>query len=662
MQPVVELGLGSSPSDPNPTWTDVTEYVRVSDGIGVQRGRTGDGLQITPGTGTLTFDNTDQRFDPDNASSPYYPDLVDRTPIRIRGDHTTTETVWRGVVEAWPQIDDDEDSVVEVDCLDILGVLAQSKTPDTALAALVALDPPDHWWRPGEQGWVDVRSNLIGRHTSRLDPFDSGHETFQPIAEGDAQTWGQMQADGWAVISSPDASVNVPSYFGLVSLGCQLPANRQIDTVLGIPLPVVLVCQRATVTAPRVGRKTYSITATHEGVSVFMEDGTNSGAYVFENVNLFDGSPHHVAVMSWGPYGLGTNECYLWVDGAWCGPPDASFTGGGTATVTLGPLQFGQGTSTSVYDGTPYVGIIDHVMVWDEFPNDLYDYSTDPDYPFPFDPFSDDVTPTIDALSTAMRRGWSGQHLDDRIRAIAAGLGISDALGQLDSSGIVTLQGYKSGDTVKMLQTIEDTEQGRVWIDREGLIRFSSRGWAWTDAVSTTAQAVFTDDLSEVGAGVFPYQASDFERVKDPRTVTNVAQVTSEHGRQQTVEDLDSIAVRGRRNAISLSGLLHSSDRQSRAIAEWLLFSRGTTQDRVTSISFYVDDDTAELAQTIDEGWLVEVRRRGTTILGHVAAIAHDIGEHGWRVSLSLDSTRAGRTWFCADTSYTDDPDAVAAF
>src|SRR5690606_29028903 len=127
-----------------------------------------------------------------------------------------------------------------------------------------------------------------------------------------------------------------------------------------------------------------------------------------------------------------------------------------------------------------------------------------------------------------------------------------ELLGDLDVSGIITRHGYRQGNPLELLQKIEDTEQGRVWVDRHGLLRFSSRETLWREDVATFPQAVFSDDPDELAAGALPMVADLLKMAKDPRHTTNVAQVTSEHGRMQTVEDRDSIAVRGRLNPVHL--------------------------------------------------------------------------------------------------------------
>jgi hypothetical protein len=86
------------------TWTDITSYVNRQAGVSFQRGRQHSLQRSQAGTLTLRLANTDGRFDPGNASSPYYPYVQVNTPIRVSGlIGGTPYRRWRGFVERWTQ-------------------------------------------------------------------------------------------------------------------------------------------------------------------------------------------------------------------------------------------------------------------------------------------------------------------------------------------------------------------------------------------------------------------------------------------------------------------------------------------------------------------------------------------------------------------------------
>lgn len=96
----VEVGFADSPASDLTavTWTDITAYLRLSDGINLTRGRQDETGQVGAGTLVMSLNNRDGRFTPDNTSGAYYPNVKLRRPIRVQVDGTD---VWTGYVESW---------------------------------------------------------------------------------------------------------------------------------------------------------------------------------------------------------------------------------------------------------------------------------------------------------------------------------------------------------------------------------------------------------------------------------------------------------------------------------------------------------------------------------------------------------------------------------
>jgi len=84
------------------SWVDITPYVQKYE---INRGKTRIIDRFETGTMSLVLKNTDRRFDPVNASGPYYPNLRPMIPIRagfvIGG---VTQWGFTGYVERWPQV------------------------------------------------------------------------------------------------------------------------------------------------------------------------------------------------------------------------------------------------------------------------------------------------------------------------------------------------------------------------------------------------------------------------------------------------------------------------------------------------------------------------------------------------------------------------------
>lgn len=83
--PTVELAIAWS-TDPleTPSYTDVSGYARQ---INVTRGRSYEYDRPETGVASYTLDNRDSRFDPDNASGPYYPNVKPTRRVRVNAEH-----------------------------------------------------------------------------------------------------------------------------------------------------------------------------------------------------------------------------------------------------------------------------------------------------------------------------------------------------------------------------------------------------------------------------------------------------------------------------------------------------------------------------------------------------------------------------------------------
>jgi hypothetical protein len=680
----VEMAFGvrpGTPPDPG-DWVDVTDWVDVPEQAPfatASAGSTHARQAADPGRFTISLVNNDRRFDPRNTEGPYHGNLVPGVPVRITTTYdSVTETRWSGYVKAWPQQITQRLPVVELSARDLHGQLSAADGPSSAWDASIPRlsTPPEQWWRPGVDGWIDQIGRRKARNTSQLREVDT------LIAGGD-KSWGQVDPDGCGV--TEDASLLVDPDTGRIVISMWIRIDeRDIDsTNTYIPL----FSQGDAVNPAWISLRVYAwwhginVSAFSAGFDLShgtMEPRTyadHGGAHQFdERWWIADGKPHHVLIVVDEPatagwsrtpameplLNLGTRplstgpQPHIWIDGI--EPPAYGIinkpgTGNGPGgAVKLGGMNFG---------APGYSGAVDHLLVWGDHPGS-----------------DTDLAALAAELNELGRSAWAGQRLDERFAKIVTSAGYGDHLGTLDTSSIVTRQGYRRRGLRELLQAIENTEQGRIWVDREGTIRYSARPWAWTDSRSTTVQATFSDDPDELDGGAIEMLESGTVVTDGVDLLANAAQVTSEYGRMQTVEDPDSIALYDRQ-LIHLSGLLHPSDRQSLAIAQWLTRTWAEPVPRVKQLRFRVESDPevcAPVAQTIDQGDLVRVVLatptnpetgdpvgEGLDLLAHVIGVEHSWSALGWDVTLHLDSSRAGRTWFRADISTTDGPD-VAAF
>lgn len=673
----VEMGFGYGPGDVVSSWTDVSQWVHLegSETLSASSGRQ-QLDSISPGRLTFRLDNADRRWDPTYTAGPYYGDLVAGVPVRVRTTYSaTTRTRWSGFVSSgWAQPVSSTASVVSVEAHDLFGQMAAADGPTSAWDASVPLlsPAPEQWWRPGVDGWIDRIGKRRARQTSALVDTDT------LVAGGDA-SWGQADPDGCGL--TEDTTLLVDPDNDRVVISFWLRIQPRVDGNFGTRVPIF------TQGSAVEGFHTIRVYAWQQGIAVLVSTPGYGVSYYTQDPQellagvvqsgpwwIADGEPHHVLIVVDEPTtagwartpemekivlevnpspGLSTGpQPHIWIDGI---EPHAYglVTKPGSGVAPGVPVKFGGDFQINGFSES-----IDHMLVWGDHSG------TDADVA--------DLAAELNALG---REAWAGENLDERLARIINAVGYGNRLGTLDSSGIKTLQGYRQARVMDLLQKIEDTEQGRIWVDRDGDLRFSKRSWAWTDTTATTVQLTLSDVPSELAGGAQEMVEAGTRVNFDPYAVTNVAQVTSTYGRMQTVEDDTSIAQVGARNPVHLSGLLHPSDRQSLSIAEWIVYSRSTPQPRVEQVSFLVETNPsvlAPIAQQIEEGWLVRVilspplNSAGSPIgsnldiQAHVIGVRHEINAFGWTVTLLLDSTRAGRTWFRAGVSLVGGSDLIA--
>lgn len=657
---IAEFGLDATgPNDPTFTWTAVGE-IRTDDGVTINRGRTADSPTITPGTASFVLGNIDRRLDAGGTLA----QITTGTPVRIRLAELNTygahygiarfgvarygigggapATVFRGVVDGRPtERRNGVDRVVLIDALDALGLAAQAEgTPSAWDATIAALaTPPDMWWRLGASEWIDRQGDRLARHTS-------GTIEAEPLVDGGDRAFQSSDlTEGYGVIDAGqmiDHDTDTEAF--AVSMWVRLAAEAATDR------SIILVQQ-----LDDDGNRQFELGVDPALRLAYIVLGNTAGCTVWHSdaiaglVDLLDGRAHHVMVD--GGFDIDVNGdtvselARLVVDGREIKMLDADTLPTPTATSARLHLAGGRGLGTNA---APVPGAVDHVMIWNDHP------------------FVNTLVTTAQAFTTAGRQAWAGDTLDTRLERILDAAALGTLAGTFDASTIEAAGPYRTGSVLTLCQAIEDTEQGRVWVDRNGMVRFTRRSWAWTKTTATEVQAWFSTRAADVGdmepGDALPIAADSLIINDDPRTITNVADVTSEGGRTQTVENAASITTYGRRNPASLTGLLHRSDRESLSIAQWLTLSRGTPQTRIVALSFNLlkDPRLVDAAMALDEGHLVKVTDDTGDLFGHVVGFVHDITADGWTATLQLDATRTGYSFFRCDESTTDGPDGLA--
>lgn len=128
------------------SWTDVTSRVWSASG---GRGRSYE--LATPNSGQMTFviDNSDGALTPENAASPFYPEVKLFKRIRLVVAHNTFEkTLWTGYIESYPleyMVEGGHFETIPLVATDTLGALNRVTLPRVYEAFVRNMKPTRYW-------------------------------------------------------------------------------------------------------------------------------------------------------------------------------------------------------------------------------------------------------------------------------------------------------------------------------------------------------------------------------------------------------------------------------------------------------------------------------------------------------------------------------------
>lgn len=678
-------GVSADVGDSN-IWTDITDYVVLnsdSTAIASRTGRDGVRAGISPGTLSLVLDNKGGRFDSRNAAGPYYGNLKNYTPIRITTTYGgSTENLWTGYISGgWPQDLTQFSPTVTVEATDVFGVIANSDAPLTAFDAVVSNlnEPPDRYIRSVGEGWLDTYRNQLYYNRSLWadrDPIINGGEGsygYDIVGQYEGSEGGFTIPE--KVLDPESGNCVVLSFWFRAPDKDQLPYNNyielfnQLGTFTSINPVAINIARAGGVVDDYADIFIYVIGSTwRSSVITPPAFGTMIG-YPQEDrgLPLYDGNPHLITIVfqrppgAWAntymgtpdleylfqsagfPYTVADERMHIFVDGE--EPRGAGYVYTDTASrPAIDALLVGRPADN--HYGSGYVGTIDNMMIWDDYQGTI-----------------PDLFEAHKAMYDAGRFGWSNERLDERIQHLAGAFNITNMLGTVGQSGIKTLQSYRQSGSLELIQRVEDTEQGWIYVGRDGKMNFIPRSQYQGMSSIKPVVATFSDVSTDIDSGAVEMLDEQTVIVDDYRTVYNSAQVTSEYGRMQTFDDRDSIKQYGRQG-VHLSGLLHSQDAQSMSLAKWLVDTYKEPKIRAERVSFLVENNPAvyaPLAQTVEEGDMVLVRKipygggAPIEIKAYVIGVEHSISWSGWQVTLYLDSSTADQDFFVWGISKWDD-------
>ncbi len=616
----VQFAYGAAPDAVSPTWTSEKAYVRVYAGLTAKLGATQPSKDLTSGELRLVLSNLTRRFDPSYAAGPLFGDLVPGVPVRVRVTYNSvTETIFRGVVQRWPQEWAGKDSTVEVVAVGAFAHLATGEAPLSAWDVVIeGTTNKVAWWRvtgTSTKDLVDVvsstRATVVGAVTageSLVDGRPGVAGRMRPGEYAAHQIAGSFAPDMFSdpaslefVYSASDFSD--PDYSPWRLYAEVNPAGQHQMDVRIIP---------------------YDPSSTPGVVGVWLRDG--AGLYVFEWFNSLrldprEGQRTHLVITNDGSFTAA--GWHLYVNGVDSGVPTYASSGSS--------IYYSSGATTSAWIGNSPVLASESTLESDNTNLDLSDVVI----------YDRVLTSTEVADHYTALSGRVGEIVPDRLEWVLdnSGWGLHSITSTVGRTCAVP---YGQAQPLTLLQQLQNTEAGRIWEDRQGRIRYSERGWAWTETEATTVQATFNDTSG------LPFLAnrSSITPYSD-RDMVNDVTVTRSGGQPQRATDPTSIATYGR-HAASITDVLVGTDNETYALAEGLVWLGKDPKGRIDRIAFHPAMEPATLvplAQTVEQGWRVAASRvppgggAALTIEAHVRGVTHTFTDQ-WLVELHLDGSR----------------------
>jgi hypothetical protein len=419
---VVEIAFNAGFRTPaaDRIWTDVSDYVELAADVTINGGRGDERSTADANQLSLTLDNSDGRFTPFRAASPYYPYVKLDRPIRVRATPVDGPERERflGYVNNWPIGWDGTDaySRAAISASSRLARLGLNASLRSIVEESILADGPVAYYPLSEPAGATQANDISGN-------------TAEPLV----RTGGGTTVDFGTATGPGTDDLTAATFAAGQYLSAQLPGSVSAWEVFflrdGAP-----AAEEALLELDANNDRTLSIDTA--GKLSF-----RSGS-VLSPSSVADGRTHHAAVSVSG----GTASVYL--DGVLLGT-----TSGGAAT---GGVRAGGGIYTG---GGLLTGVLAHVAL-----------------------YGSALTGTrVAAHANAGLTGFAGDATDARLEHYAAIAGIPSAeIAAEAGSTTMTHVDTTGQQIVEMLRVVEATEGGVLFDDRDGTLTMHNRAHRYT--------------------------------------------------------------------------------------------------------------------------------------------------------------------------------------
>lgn len=594
----VFIGFDDTPDVADVNWVEVTDYVRE---VSISRGRTDDYAQFETGTASVVLDNRTRLFDPFNTAGTYYGKLVPRRQIKIVGQiGNTNYTMFRGYVAGWPVkwTDHGFDSTVTVECFDIFGLIATTELPVDWAQVVISRLGPERWFRMDEP---DAATQLQDRMGGRPISY------FQVIEPARVSQLAPAVTGGWKM--NGRQVVQTAAYPATSITFCYWARNLNYFSSTGaygiLYMKDLLLnsYMQYNSTTPANSRPIINIT-----------HSTLGGTTALLPPELYTDRPYHIAIVS----DLSTGTQSVYVDGVKLStaftpdtPPPFTWT---TDQLILSQGEF--------QDAVVFTRALSESEIAEIYGTSAYGIE--------------------ETTGARARRLIDLTILPDELVSIT------------DSPVATVLELPTDGFVLPALQQTADSEGGEVFVDRNGMLQFVNRWFAFGAPTSATVQATFGEN--DIG------YSDQFEIYYDADSIRNEVTVKYSGGANYTTSDTASVVAHGK-NASTFNTSL-ATKQQATDLGELELTLSKDLEPTVGSIQVGNTRDNTDWGAILGLDLLHRIEVHRTPATGSaitqtmlVNRIAYRILRDRWSVSIEGSARYTG--WFTADYSLTDGTDVV---
>lgn len=464
---VLEFAFDDAPLEPLPSWTDVSAW--SMDDFTVTCGRQDEWSQIGEGSLSFLLDNSDRTFDPSYEDGPFFGKLFPGVQARLSAVFaSTTFPVFRGFVQGWPSSLSGSRplrSEVSVTVIDLTRRLGNAGLQRSAYEAAVLADGPAHYWPLQEQ--LTTKSARYADVVADADVALISTTTSNPYPPPESADVGLPYGAGSAVFTADWLQRNErlpsPSLYGVEFWTWLATDGRDLENFI--------------VQAPASGGNAnrWRIAGQPDGRLLVIFSSTSAGAGRQGVIDAtIPAGLHHVAFWFTGSAVNVYVDAQLVFVAAVSGPVSDS-----PALVPWG-AQFQFGFTATVLNDVRTITPrqrLSHVAV--------YGPGVEPDW-----------TTHYLAGITAWGHPF-GERGGDRIARVLDEVGIPSAFRDLPPGDTVQAAYVPARkNALAYLRDVEVSEDGFVFVARDGKVTLRGRQWQWLGSASSIV--TFSDD----GAGI----------------------------------------------------------------------------------------------------------------------------------------------------------------